>query len=188
MPDPAESSHAAIGALVERIRAETRRGVPDVDPKGPGSRARVVMLMLTPGPAEGGAQMTNILSPTTNSDQSALNLRALMREAGLAESVCVFWNAVPWALERRRDPTSAELERGVVYLKEFLALLRERRAVVALGQVAQRAALLAGVDAIEVPSPSPLAVAAPGSRPNSKSERWVRLRDGLKQAARLAGK
>lgn len=42
------------------------------------------MLMLTPDPADGGAQMTNILSPTTNSDQSALNLRTLMREAGVS--------------------------------------------------------------------------------------------------------
>jgi uracil-DNA glycosylase len=109
-----------------------------------------------------------------------------MKEAGLAESVCVFWNAVPWALERRRDPTTAELERGVVYLKEFLALLPGRRAVVALGQVAQRACAIAGVEAIEVPSPSPLAVAPPGPRANSKSARWIRLRDGLKQAARFA--
>jgi len=126
--------------------------------------------------------MTNILSPTTNSDQSALNLRKLMHEAGLSERICVFWNAVPWALDRRRDPTRQELARGVVYLKEFLALLSHRRAVVAFGRVAQGACLQARVTAINVPSPSPLAVAKPGPRPNAKSARWIEIREGLRQA------
>jgi hypothetical protein len=132
--------------------------------------------------------MTNILSPMTNSDQSALNLRKLMREAGLQQSDCVFWNAVPWALDRRRDPTKDELARGVTYLKGFLALLPNRRAVVALGRVAQRACDLAEVAAIDVPSPSPLAVAEPGPRSNTKSARWIEVREGLKQAAALASR
>jgi hypothetical protein len=132
--------------------------------------------------------MTNVLSPTTNSDQSALNLRKLMQEARLEGSSCVFWNAVPWALERRRDPTYDELARGVVYLKEFLALLPNRRAVVALGRVAQRACDLAGIDAIDVPSPSPLAVAEPRERPNTKAQRWIELREGLEQATALASR
>lgn len=78
-------THSDIEALVARIRRETRCVVPDVDPEGAGVGARVAMIMLTPGPAEGGAQMTRILSPTTNSDQSALNLRKLMQEASLSE-------------------------------------------------------------------------------------------------------
>lgn len=178
----------AIRKLVARIRSEMKRGVPDVDPKGPGAGARVVLVMLTPGPAEGGAQMTNILSPTTNSDQTALNLRRLLREAALEERVCVFWNAIPWALDRRRGPTSEELARGVEYLNEFLSLIPNRRAVVALGRDAQKACRMAGVDAIGVPSTSPLAVAAPGQRPNSKSKRWIEVRMGLKRAAAAAKK
>lgn len=181
-------SHSDIDALVARIRRETRCVVPDVDPGGAGVGARVAMIMLTPGPAEGGAQMTRILSPTTNSDQSALNLRKLMQEAGLPESVCVFWNAVPWSLDRRRDPTPLEFARGVNYLKEFLVLLPQRRAVVALGRVAQRACLQAGVNAVNVPSPSPLAVAQPGSLPNAKSARWQEVREGLRKAAALANR
>lgn len=35
-PDSSDSRHDAIRALVEHIRQETRRGVPDVDPNGPG--------------------------------------------------------------------------------------------------------------------------------------------------------
>ncbi len=182
MPD----DHAAIRALVKRIRNETGERVPDVDPRGPGAGAKVVMLMLTPGPAPGGAQMTNVLSPTTNTDQSAINLRRLMSEAGLSERVCVFWNAVPWALERRRDPTDGELRRGVAYLQEFLTLVHRPKVVVALGQVAQRACRIGGIEAIETPSPSPLSVAPPGAQPNSKSERWLRVRNGLRKAASLA--
>jgi uracil-DNA glycosylase len=178
----------AIRKLVARIRRETKRRVPDVNPKGPGARARVVLIMLTPGPAQGGAQMTNILSPTTNSDQTALNLRRLMREAALEETICVFWNAIPWALDRRRSPSTDEMARGVGYLTDFLALIPNRRAVVALGRVAQDACRMAGVDAIVVPSTSPLAVAAPGLRPNSKSKRWVKVREGLKRAAAAAKK
>ena len=59
---------------MRRIGRETGRPVSDVDPREPGARAKVVMLMLSPGPARGGAQETNVLSPTTNSGQSALNL------------------------------------------------------------------------------------------------------------------
>lgn len=175
-------------SLVQRIRNETKRAVPDVDPNGPGARARVVMLMLTPGPADGGAQETSVLSPTRNSDQSALNLRKLMREARLDEGTCVFWNAVPWALDGRRDPTPEELTRGAAYLTNFLSLVPERRAAVALGLIAQRACRLVGIAAIEVPSPSPLAVAEPGARPNPKSERWVKIREGLARAGDLASR
>lgn len=114
----------AINALVERIRLEKGCRCPDIDPDGPGSAARVVMVLLTPGPADGGATMTNVLSPTKNWDQTALNLRAMMAEAGLSEDICVFWNAVPWSLDRRRDPSTAELSDGAAYLKDFLALHR----------------------------------------------------------------
>lgn len=180
------AEHTAIRSLVARIRRETRRPVPDVDPNGPGARAKVAMVLLTPGPAEGGAQMTGVLSPTTDSDQTALNLRHLMREAKLREDVCVFWNAIPWALERRRNPTDDELARGVAYLKEFLGLLPKRRAVVALGRVAQAACRRAGVAVIDVWSPSPLAVAPPGARPSVKAQRWVEVREGLRRAAARA--
>jgi uracil-DNA glycosylase len=182
----ATKTDTEIRKLVKRIRHETKRGVPDVNPEGAGSTARVVLVMLTPGPAKGGAQMTNILSPTTNSDRTAQYLSRLMDEARLDEKICVFWNAIPWALDRRRSPTAAELAQGVGYLREFLGLVPRRRAIVALGDVAHKACRLAGVDAIEVPSTSPLAVAPPGTLPNSKSSRWIKVRRGLARAAAAA--
>lgn len=179
-------AHSGIRLLVDRIRRETGLRVPDVDPRGPGADARVVIVMLTPGQAQGGAKSTGLVSPTTNSDQTALNLRQLMHEAGLAEGSCVFWNAVPWVLDRRRDPTDHEFVRGVEYLSAFLKLVPEWRAVVAMGRVAQEACRRAGVAAIEVWSPSPLAVARPGVRPSIKAQRWIQTREGLKRAAAQA--
>jgi len=105
---PVSDAHSGIRGLVADIRRE-KGSVPDVDPDGPGSDARVVLVMLTPGPAQGGAQMTGVLSPTKNSDQTALNLRQLLREAQLDERICVFWNAIPWSLGARREPTDDEV-------------------------------------------------------------------------------
>lgn len=180
------NDHAAVRELVARIRREVGKAVPDIDPSGPGTKARVVLLMLTPGPAAGGAQQTNVLSQETNYDQTARNVRRLMAEARLSPECVVFWNAIPWALERRRDPTVAELQRGAAYLAEFLALLPRRKSVVAMGLVAQRACRIAGVPAIEVPSPSPLAVAPPGDTASRKAERWLETVKGLARAAALA--
>jgi uracil-DNA glycosylase len=104
----------------------------------------------------------------------------LMKEAGLSESVCVFWNAVPWALGGRRRPNAAELERGAWYLKELVALLPDLRAVLALGRDAQRACALAGVVSINVCHPSPLGLYGGGAN------RVDEHRAGLARAAALA--
>lgn len=69
---------------------------------------------------------------------------------------------MPWALERRRDPTPQEPARGVAYLKEFLALLTQPRAVVALGRVRSRHAFLAGLHAVKRSESKGLAVAPQG--------------------------
>lgn len=130
--------------------------------------------------------MTGVLSPTKNSDRTALNLRQLLHEAQLDERLCVFWNAIPWSLGPRRDPTEDELHRGVEYLRRFLALVPDRRAVVAMGRVAQRACRQAGVAAIEVWSASPLAISPPTGAAGPKSRRWIEVREGLKRAADLA--
>lgn len=70
---------AAIRSLVRRIREETKRRVPDVDPDGPGGSGRVLILLSDPG--EGGALRTGYLSPIKNSDPTAKNQARLMREA-----------------------------------------------------------------------------------------------------------
>lgn len=180
-----QDAHAEMRKLVAEIR-RVKGATPDIDSDGPGARARVVLVMLTPGPALGGAQMTGVLSPTKNSDQTALNLRQLLKEAKLDERVCVFWNAIPWSLGPRREPTDDEMRHGVGYLRRFLALVPERRAVVAMGLVAQRACRQAEIAAINVWSASPLAISPPTGAASTKSKRWIEVREGLARAAALS--
>jgi hypothetical protein len=126
------SKDAAIEALVvARIRHEAGRPTPTIDPNGPRSSARVLVVLRDPG--ELGARQTGVLSPITNDDQTARNMRRLWAEAGLDMSVCIFWNAVPWALEGRRKPTSGEIARGARYLRELVQLLPRLQAVLAMG-------------------------------------------------------
>lgn len=172
---------AAISGLVERIREETHRRVPDIDPDGPGADSPVLILLSDPG--EGGALKTGYLSPTKNSDPTAHNQSRLMREAGLSQSVCLFWNGIPYDLEGR-DPKASDVTRGSIYLKQMIALLPDLRAVVAAGNVAQDVCRRAGVDAINVchPSNRGLSGGVRGARPRREKE----YRDGLQRAARFA--
>ena len=170
--------HAKIDRLVARIRQENSAAAPDVDPDGPGQGARVLMVARDPG--EKGALVTGVLSPTKNPDATARNMVRLMREAGLPEDICLFWNAVPWALGGRRSPRADELRRGIAYLTELVALLPELRAVVALGRDAEVACRMAGLDAIGVCHPSPLGLYGGGAN------RWAAHREGLIRAAALA--
>lgn len=168
------NKHEPIRGLVERIRKETGATVPDVDRFGPGVEARVLIVLEAPG--EQGALLTGVLSPTRNTDRTAKNLKKLMAEAGVDERCCVFWNALPWELER--TPRKADRELGAKYLRELCSLLPEVRAVVAMGRAAQTCCRLAGVEAIEVWSPSGRGLAGP--------TRWEEAREGLSRAARLA--
>src|SRR5205814_4628509 len=102
--------------------------------------------------------------PTKNDDQTARNMRKLMAEAGLDDDSCVFWNAVPWALQGRRPPTAAEIRRGAEYLHDLYDLITPKPAVVAMGREAQRACELAGISATSTWHPSPLGLARQGRR------------------------
>jgi len=107
----------------------------------------------------------------------------LLREAGLSPSLCVFWNGVPYDLEGRKV-TARDMVAGAAYLKEMVALLRNLRAVVAAGNVAQEVCRRAGVDAINVchPSNRGLGGGVRGARPRRERA----YREGLQQAAKLA--
>lgn len=176
-----------IRTLVRKIRRETGRRVPDCDPVGPGKTAHVLIVLRDPGDANGGALRTGVLSPTKNDDATARNLRVLMRRAGLLESVCLFWNAVPWDLERR-NPTAADKRRGASYLRALLGELRSLKVVVASGTDAQEVCDLAAIRSVPVlrvchPSNRGLSGGTAGARA-SRIEDYI---DKLKDAARMAG-
>jgi uracil-DNA glycosylase len=171
-----------LDALVERICLETGRPVPITDPDGPGQQARVLIVLRDPG--ELGARKSGVLSPVKNDDQTARNMRRLLAEAGLELDVCLFWNAVPWALEGRRKPRAGEVTRGATYLRELVGLLPNLRAVIAMGREAQDACRQAQVPAIEVCHPGPLGLH--GGPTAAAAQRRRTLTAGLVQAANLS--
>ena len=105
-----------------------------------------------------------------------------MEEAGLTERVCLFWNAVPWDLGGR-NPRVEDLRGGARYLKELVRLLPDLRVVVALGAHAQRACLMAQIDAIPVHHPGNQGLS--GGTPGARGRRWAEVRDGFARAAGL---
>ena len=92
-----------IRELIDRIEREQGAGVPDVDPDGPRENAKIVVMLESPG--KNGAKANAVLSPWkhwSTKANTARNQRTLLPLAGLtkekANQLCVWWNAVPWAL------------------------------------------------------------------------------------------
>ncbi len=83
------------------------------------------------------------------------------------------------ALGGRRKPTHAELVRGVGFLREFVKVLPDLKAVVALGRDAQAGCRMTNLSAIEICHLSPLGLFGGGAN------RWDEARAGLICAARL---
>ena len=165
-----EARDAAILELIERIRRETGRPVPTIDPDGPGADARVMVVLETPGQL--GAASTGVLSPLKNEDSTASIQRRYMSKAGLNPEVCLFWNAVPWDLGARRKPKAREQRVGGEYLLDMAVLLPKLRAVLLCGRTAQAVGERAGltrripnVEVISVPFPNSLGLYANGGEP-----------------------
>lgn len=144
-------THSAIKKLVKRIRNETECAAQDVNPNGPGTSARILVMLEVPGPA---AVASGLLS-TTNQDGTTRNQVRLMARAKFDERSALFWNAVPWSMDRR-DIRKPHRIRGATYLKDLLALFPAdaQPIIVACGRAAQDVCGLAGVDAIPAPHPS----------------------------------
>jgi hypothetical protein len=129
---------------VQRVRRETGRAVPDIDPNGPGTDARVVIILNDPG--KSGALTTKVLS-INNPDRTAHNQQALFAEARLDSSICLFWNAIPWHLGApSRNPNRADKDRGAVYLADLLGLFDQEPVVVACGRHAHQVCDILGID------------------------------------------
>jgi Uracil DNA glycosylase superfamily len=102
---------------------------------GPGARARVPIVQESPGPGPKGSGAVGVLSPTKCDDPTARNLRTALERAGLDEDDCLFWNAVPWHVER--GAVTRHLRLGAGYLAALVDLLPDLAVVVAMGRTAQ---------------------------------------------------
>jgi len=84
----------ALNAYVEGLRA--RKGdVPFFDPSDGGSRARLLLLMETPGRSAAAIRFTSRDNPTG----TARNLRRMFDRSGIDRRHTAIWNAVPWVIQ-----------------------------------------------------------------------------------------
>lgn len=189
---PREEPHVApLNALVRRWRQGPHgaRFVPWVDPQGPGTAARVLLLLESPGPATVRAGAAGV-SRLANDDPTSRGLRSALAESGLDQSVCLRANVIPWHLGARgsirRAPTVADLEDARPALSSLVGALPRLRVVVTFGTPAllgwmRLVTLSPGMPVLPVlavPHPSP----ANGHR---REEARTRTVNAMRSAARL---
>ena len=155
----ADADHVKpLRALVQRIAGERGADVPDPDPLDGGVKARLLLLLETPGPSIG---RTGFVS-RDNATGTAANLFRFLAEAGIARRDTLIWNAVPWVIHEpgalNRAPRRSEATAAAPYFAPLLALLPRLAVVVPAGRFAHEAAApLAALrpDLPVIPSPHP---------------------------------
>ncbi|WP_395395622.1 uracil-DNA glycosylase [Novosphingobium sp. BL-8A] len=150
--------------------------VPDFDPAGGGTDARVLVLLEKPSFVAGAG--SRLISPH-NRDPTAKHLWEHMNNNGLARNLFVHWNIVPtW--NGTMKITAAEERRGAAHLNELLKLLPNVRAAVLCGAKAQRAGQKwadHGISIFKTAHPGMQARNGPHSREN-----WKQIGAVLSQA------
>lgn len=126
----------ALTDLSDEIAQEMRWWTPNFDPESGGVKAKVLLLLESPGPR---VSDTGFISQD-NPDQTAENMSCLLKLSGLDRSSVLLWNIVPWQMSAKGvvAPTSTQLEQAAPYTLRLLDLLPEVQAVVLIGLKAQR--------------------------------------------------
>src|SRR5207245_3002916 len=99
-----------------------------------------------------------------NPDETPKNFFQINQQSGIPRKRTITWNIVPWYIgsgSRIRPANSDDVESGLRRLNSLLDLLPKLRAVVLVGQKAQRsssniAKLRPGIRLFKSPHPSPL--------------------------------
>lgn len=148
-------------AFVNELRCETPSVyVPCFDPACGDVQARVLFLLEKPGPKTapdlGGS---GFVSPCNN-DPTAKAMHAILAQRGLPFRSCIFWNVIPW-WDDTIAFTSRQQRDGFAPLRRLLGLLPALRAIVLVGNTAQRSWKRAGV---EYPAAKVYRSAHPGAR------------------------
>jgi uracil-DNA glycosylase len=158
---------AFLAALRSEIGSEVT--IPDFDPLDGGTAAEVLYLLEAPGAK---AVASGFIS-RNNPDQTARNFFELNVEAGIPRERTITWNIVPWYIgsgTKIRPASRSDINSGLSVLRRLLDLLPNLRAVVLVGDKAQKAeAAIAesrpNLRIFRSPHPSPLFVNnAPGNR------------------------
>ncbi len=152
-----------LAAFAVRLRMETGRPVPDVDPADGGANARLLLLLETPSPTIG----TTGLVSRDNSTPTGRNLRGFLEAAGLPRADTLIWNTVPFVIHapgaRNRAPKPGEVRDGLRWLPPLLDLLPRLAVVVLAGRVAGHALPVLrdarpNLPVLTMPHPSPTIV------------------------------
>jgi uracil-DNA glycosylase len=155
---------APLTAFVDALRAEMGADyrIPYFDPWDGGVAAEILYLLEAPGAK---AVVSGFIS-RNNPDESAKNFFQLNQQSGISRKRTITWNIVPWYIgsgSRIRPANSDDIEVGIRPLNSLLNLLPRLRAIVLIGQKAQRgsnhiARLRPDVRLFKSPHPSPLFV------------------------------
>lgn len=152
-----------------RVEAGPQACIPDFDPWDGGIEADVLFLLEAPGRR---AVASGFIS-RNNPDETAKNFFELNRDAGISRRRTVTWNVVPWYIgttTKIRAAKRSDIQHANDALRSLLALLPRLKAVVLVGQPAQRAAAAVrsakpDVRVFASPHPSPLFINnKPGNR------------------------
>lgn len=142
-----------------RSIADGRR-VPHFDPCDGGVRARLLILLETPGPGDEPVRFVS----RGNLGGTQRNLSRFLDEADIARADTLLWNCVPWIVHapgaRNRPLRRGEIRDGLALLPGLLALLPRLTTVVLAGRVAREAEpviadVRADVAILAMPHPSP---------------------------------
>jgi len=128
---------APITDLVDALRRRRPYDVPYVAPMYGGVKARLLMVVASPGretrAAPGGTGFLCIENP----DRAAATVKRLMSEADIDPLVMMPWNACPWFTDGP-SPSPAELEAGVEPWVQLIRLLPDLRVLMLMGGDAQK--------------------------------------------------
>lgn len=147
--------------FVESLRLKASEdGVPFFDPLDGGTRAECLFLLEAPGPK---AVCSGFVS-RNNPDETAKNWFELNLAAGIDRRRTVIWNIVPWYIGCKgsiRPATTADIERGLPYLRDVIGLLPALRVVVLVGRKASKARRsledwVPQARVLQLPHPSPM--------------------------------
>jgi hypothetical protein len=126
---------APITGLVDRLRAVHGDGVPYLDPRTGGIRARMLLVLKDPG---SGAKGSGFLS-LENDDQTAFNTLTILRDLKVDYGAIAFWNVIPWP-GFGSSLSLSELKRGAAVLNDdLLPSLKSLRSLVFVGREVHKA-------------------------------------------------
>jgi hypothetical protein len=144
--------------------------MPLFDPRDGGATARLLILLETPGPGDGGERFVSRDNPTG----TARNLTRFLADAAIARADTLLWNTVPWIVHepgaRNRPLRRGEVRDGLAVLPGFLAQLPHLCVVVLAGRIAREAepviaAARPDLPILSMPHPSPTIVCTSPSIP-----------------------